>query len=350
MTYYDEVHIPEKYIIKHNLCLYFHDVCVSIFHECLENDQLKGYKIEENGRTSLEGIEQAEDVIDWLRSNEYEVEASIVLKRKIFHSLLGDFLSFVLESLKASEKGKTAVSYTLLRKPFKDNLFYLEWICTYGDELLSLIDAGDIDKYEIGGIRKFQNKKMRKILLEAMNKNEFKKLLNQLDDNYMYELRYDYNSPFGLELMWNKANHLVTTAKSIRTIDFNNIFLTEDDFINRWDYYYGKLPTLMLYSTGVVIKLYEELFEPIPYITKLYNNIFLETKWFSSIKEDVGKEYIEEILCDNEIPLYCDECEEVTNIDINRIKEIQYDWGIKCDHCNGYISLSKYQFIEEVID
>ena len=58
----------------------------------------------------------------------------------------------------------------------------------------------------------------------------------------MYNLRYNYNSTYSLELMWNKANHLVTTAKPIRTKDFNNIFLTEEDFYNQIEYFYSKVP------------------------------------------------------------------------------------------------------------
>ncbi|ARC68654.1 MULTISPECIES: hypothetical protein [Bacillus subtilis group] len=346
MPYYDDGHLPEKHLIDHNFCLYLHDVCLSIFDECMEDGYRMSYKIEENGRPSLKGLERTDDFFDWLRANGYEKEANLILKRKMFHAILADFLSYVLESLKASEKGKTAISFTLLRKPFKDNLFYLEWLATHGDELLSLVDTGKIEEYEVGRIRKFKKEKMMNILNEVMKKNEFKELLHFPDDNYMYKLRYDYNAPFGLELMWNSANHLVTTARKIRTKDFNDIFLTEEDFKERWHYFYTKVPLLLLYSTGVVILVYEQLFEKIPLSTKTYNNIFLLVKWYSRVDNELGKKFIEDVLADTRIPLYCDNCEKEILINKDQAFKVQYDWGLECEHCKEIISISRYHFVE----
>ncbi|MDY0406596.1 hypothetical protein P5G51_015595 [Virgibacillus sp. 179-BFC.A HS] len=153
------------------------------------------YTIKENGRNSLDGLEKAEDVIEWLKKNGYEKEANVILKRKIFHAILADFLNFVLESLKASEKGKTSISYALLRKPFKDNLLYLEWLISDGNELLHLVESESTDEYEIGKIRRYKRWKLKSILQQAMDNNEFKDHLHILDSKYMYELRYDYNAP-----------------------------------------------------------------------------------------------------------------------------------------------------------
>ncbi|POO76804.1 hypothetical protein [Bacillus subtilis] len=346
MPYYDDGHLPEQHLIDHNFCLYLHDVCLSIFEECMENGHRMSYTIKENGRVSLEGLEKTEDLFSWLRTNGYEKEANLILKRKMFHAILADFLSYVLESLKASEKGKTAISFTLLRKPFKDNLFYLEWLVANGDELLSFVDAGKIEEYEVGRIRKYKNEKIKKILNKVMKKNDFKELLHFPDDNYLYKLRYDYNAPFGLELMWNKANHLVTTAKKIRTKDFNDIFLTEKDYEERWHYFYTKVPLLLLYSTGVVIRLYEQLFEEISSSTKFYNKIFLLIKWFSRVDNELGKQFIESIFEESEIPIYCDNCESQTLINKERAFKIPFDWGLECDHCKEFISISRYHFVD----
>lgn len=348
MTYYDEdeIVLPKEFLNKHNLCIHLHDVCLTIFFECMEGNRLKGLQIEENGRKSLKEMGEGENAIDWLIKNDYKKEANILLKRSIFHSLVGDFLSFVLESLKASEKGKTAISYTLLRKPFKDNLFYLEWLNTNGDELLSLVESGSIEKYEVGMMRKKQNKKMRNILIDSYNKNEYKSYL-MFEKNLMYQLRYDYNAPFSLELMWNKANHLVTTARTIRTVDFNNLFLTEEDYYERWDYYYSKLPHLLLYSMGVIINLYEELFEKISDSSKTYNNILLSTKWFYNLDPEEGRDFLNDLLEGGNFPLICEECNKITLIDKTRYEEIQNDWFIKCDNCDDFISISKYYFIDD---
>ena len=47
MTYYENIVLPEEYLNKHNFCLHLHDVCLSIFFECMEEENLKGITIRE---------------------------------------------------------------------------------------------------------------------------------------------------------------------------------------------------------------------------------------------------------------------------------------------------------------
>ncbi|MBP1083493.1 hypothetical protein ACFFJQ_06890 [Bacillus capparidis] len=342
--YYD---FPEKYWIDHNFCWYLHDVILSIFEECMEDDYKMSLDIKEKGRASLSGLNDTNDVIGWLNSNGYSEEANLILKRKLFHAILADFISYIYESLETSMKGKTAIAYTLLRKPFKDNLFYLEWLLFNNEELLELLAENKLEYYEIGSLRKNKKTKMKRIITNAYNINEFQPILqnNKITSDFFYDVRYEYNKPFSLELMWNKANHLVTTAKPIRSVDFNNIFLKEKDYKVRWDYYYSKIPLLLFYSTGIVIKLYEELFETLPKNTKIYNNFFIITKWFSRIKDKAGKKYFLGLLSNGSLPLFCLNCKKVTAIDKDQIEEIQYQWAVNCDHCKQYISIAKYHFI-----
>ena len=145
--------------------------------------------------------------------------------------------------------------------------------------------------------------------------------------------------------MWNKANHLVTTAKPIRTKDFNNVFLTEEDFYNQIEYFYSKVPFLLLYSTGVILNLYEMLFEKISEESKFYNNILIKTKWISMLNADKGKEMLLEILKKLEaLPLYCEVCEELTEITEKDIEKVQFNWVIECQKCNQLTSFSRYFF------
>lgn len=336
-------HLPEIHWVNHDYCLYLHDLILSIFQECMMDGHI-GLKFEENGRTSLKGFEKADDPIEWLELNGYQFEAKLALKRKMFHAILADFLNYILESLENSRKGKTAISFTLLRKPFKDNLFYLEWILYDGDELLDLVNENKIEKYEVGSMRKNKKGKMKTIITNAFEKNHYNDMLRVLSGDFFYELRYDYNAKFGLELMWNKANHLVTNAKTIRSRDFNNIFLTEKDYSDRWEYYYSKVPNLLLYSLGVVIKLYEELFEKISDESKTYNDLILLTKNLSRTHDDDGKKIINATL--NEFPFHCENCNKDIFLNQNMTKEVQYKWWVTCSNCFEPISISKYHFIK----
>ncbi|MGG2113411.1 hypothetical protein ABFY60_23530 [Lysinibacillus pakistanensis] len=348
MTYYDDIALPKKYLIKHNFCLHLHDVILSVFFECMEDETLKGIEIREENIKDLEVFSEDSntDLIKWLYNNAYENEANILLKRRIFHAMLADFLSYVLEALKAAEKGKTAIAYTLLRKPFKDNLLYFEWLLIRGNELLSYVDNGEIENYEVGSVRRKQRAKMKLILSKSMERNPFLDLFEPVDKDFMYNLRYNYNSPYSLELMWNNANHLVTTAKPIRTKDFNNVFLTEEDFDNHLDYFYSKLPFLLLYSMGVILNLYEMLFEKISDESKFYNNILIKSKWISILDQDKGKELLVGILKKlDALPIYCEGCGELTEISEKDLDRVLFSWFVDCQKCNEPIPISRYFFL-----
>ncbi|MGG0889932.1 hypothetical protein [Cytobacillus horneckiae] len=351
MEQYEYYNFPKKYWRDHDICWYLHDLMLSIFHECLdeESGNKLHVKIEENGRRSLTELQDSDDTIEWLRENGYLKEANLLLKKKSFHAILADFLGYIYESLETSMKGKTAISYTLLRKPFKDNLFYLEWLLFDGDELINLIDENKLKEYEVGSLRKTNRKKMKDIIRNAYYVNEFRSSIlgSDIKWDFFYEVRYDYNKANSLELIWNKANHLVTTAPQIKSIDFNNIFLEEEDYINRWDYYYTKLPLLLLYSLGVVLKLYDKLIEKIPEDTKQYNEIFIATKWFSRINDQTARNYIEEIISIiGNLPFNCNNCGNEVLINDKRINALLNDAGFNCDGCNEFIFFARYQFVE----
>lgn len=335
-------HLPEEHQVAHDFCFFLHDVMFDIFNECIEDGELKTKIVERDNK--LEELENTADPITWLRSNGYSEEADTMLKKRIFHALLGDMLNYIYESLSNSEKGKSAVSYTLLRKPFKDNLFYLEWLASNPKELLELVETANIDTYEVGKMKKNNNPKMKGILRDAYNKNHYKEWfkLIEIDKNYFYKLRYDYNTPYSLELMWNSANHLVTTARTIRTEDFNGIFLESEDFKRRWAYYYTKLPLLMLYTLGLIIYLFNLLFEKLSSTTKTYNDLFIMTKFLSLDSPDMANVYIKTFLKQSNIPLLCNSCDRENELTTEAIFDIKYSSYWECRYCGNKINLAQY--------
>jgi hypothetical protein len=97
-------------------------------------------------------------------------------------------LNFVYESLSTIEKGKITVSLALLRKPFRDNLLYLEWLLGSSGEFIKLVNNADIDKYAIESI---DNNKKISIIKDAISLIDNKELFDILDENIYYDLRYN---------------------------------------------------------------------------------------------------------------------------------------------------------------
>lgn len=315
MSYYEYTYIPKESIEKHNFCLYMYDIYVSLL------------------------FKSKDDYINNIQC----VDENLNLKRKIFMSLLEDFLNFTLEALKSSEKGKLNVSFSLLRKPFKDNLLYLEWLVSDSDELLSYVVKGEINSYEVGKMRKAN--KIKPILNEVMLINPYNKAFENTEDDFIYNLRYNYNSPIGMELRWNSSNHLITQAPQIRTKTFNHIFSTSTDAIASWNYLYTKLPILFLYTLGVLLVAYEKLFEEITEITKVFNDVLILSKLTHITNQpnsDLIMDYINYL---KNVSYVCDNCNYRTDLNGDVIRGFLENNTIKCTKCEKKLDMAQYYFI-----
>lgn len=116
-------------------------------------------------------------------------------------------------------------------------------------------------------------------------------------------MRYKYNSPLSLELAWNKATHLVTTGRKIRSVDFN--FLNYD------------------FPTDIKFKKYN---------VQLVINKYL----------DMHENYLRDIIGPSEFSLYCENCKDYYYIEKNNSNLVFEEI---CPKCKKKIKLNKYFFI-----
>ncbi|MCK4431674.1 MAG: hypothetical protein KAW19_10295, partial [Candidatus Aminicenantes bacterium] len=89
--------------------------------------------------------------------------------------------------------------------------------------------------------------KRKEIIKEAIKKTRYGEWI---DSEFIYQLRYDKRVTFGMEKLWQKANHLITSYRFLETEEknINFIFSNPEDHISQWDYLYSFLPILLLYT------------------------------------------------------------------------------------------------------
>lgn len=192
-----------------------------------------------------------------------------MIAKRVFHSLLADMLNFIYESLNTIKKGKITVSLALLRKSFRDNLLYLEWLLAEPQEFIDMVYNQEIDKY---AIEKIEWNKMKEIINKAISQLDNQEFFSNMNGKTCYDLRYNYSAGNCLQLVWNKANHLVTTRRNVRSDEFNFIFLDEEIHLEYLQYYYKQVTDLLFYTYNIVIKLYEKYIHPVSDADKVYNN------------------------------------------------------------------------------
>ncbi|QDY27028.1 hypothetical protein [Clostridium botulinum] len=338
--------LPKKYWKKQNFCWYMHDVILSILENCTENDKMDT-KFKFRSELHAKDFEQTnDDVIDWLYKNEYTDIADNIIGKRVFHAIASDMFSFIYESLNTIEKGKITVSLALLRKPFRDNLLYLEWLLGNDSKnLIDMINEQDIEKYAIENITKY---KKRDIIKSAINKVKNQAFFEEMDENTYYDLRYNYKAENSLQRAWNKANHLVTTGKHIKSEEFNFVFLDKELYLEFIDYFYCQLPHLLFYTYNVIIELYDKYIRRISNATRIYNNSLILYKFIDLSEELKPEEYFYKDKKDL-LTFLCLHCKKPIRISLNgkEFNDFRNNWSFTCPICGEDINIARYIFLED---
>ncbi len=335
--------LPEKYWGEQNLCWYLHDVIMSIFTEIID-DNLINTKLSFKNEIDKSQLDESENVYEWLKETGRNDEFTKILCKDLSHRLLGDFLNYVYEVLSNLERGKITIACDLLRKPFKDDLFYLEWILFNDKKLSDLVYEGNIEKYALGrgGVSK---EEIKKIIEFNVNENRF---INKFSSSELkeeiYNIRYNYDSPNSLELIWNKATHLVTTRKNIKSTDFNFLYHNNIDYDNYWNYLYGKIPLLLLYTIGVVENIFDKYFKKISDENKLYNFTLIISKYTATVTESYEEADKFLNMINGSLNLPCECCDKIVKLKKPESYQFYNYWNVICPKCKEEINICRYFF------
>lgn len=328
--------LPDKYKFSHEYCLFLYQRLVNSIESCessgvfnhefpLESDEVEEFK-------SL----KSENLFIWLEQHGYQDTINILYYKKIIPALLTDFLHFIYEALECSRKGKLTVCYALLRKPLKENLFYLEWLLANPEGFMKSFDKGELKELKINQV--FKDEMKVKIIEEAQLRTEKEKWI---DPRLLYSLRYDKKANHGFEQGCQKATHLITTFKFLETeqSNFNFVFSDNKALDSQWAHIYSFLPMLLFHT----IQVSEALISNIAVREDSDGLIELRTLigfafWVKdsplTFGEEVVVKAIEQTL--QELKVFCDNCNNRVKFESNAILELYERNAItcKCGHTN----------------
>jgi hypothetical protein len=237
-------YLPAELRFSHDYSLWLHDGLAQIVVE----GQRRGLfetRVDLVDAVQREKFESAPHVLDWIEGEGRSELMAEVLLKAILPALLSDFCHFIYESLSCSRKGKLGVAYALLRKPLRENLHYLEWIVARPEDFLNTFYGGEPRELSFSHIG--DAARVKSVIATAVARCPSSEAF--LPD-YLFDIRFDKACPYGLELYWNRALHLITTKAPIDTErqNFNFVFSSEDDIAGQWALYYTHVPLLLYYA------------------------------------------------------------------------------------------------------
>jgi len=240
--------LPAHYRFAHAYAIFLHDLIVGQLRSGIEARVFNtSIPLSEQEAKSFTGL-QGEELYRWLEENvppEVLVETDY---KMLVQALIADFCHYVLEALNASRKGKLTVAFTLLRKPFQDSLFYLEWILADLPDFLDRFRNRGAKEVEVKGLPVERRKEIIREAVTALTES------HTIDPGFIYDVRYNRAEHYSLAGLSDKAVHLVTTNAHLLTApqNFNFIFSSPDEFESQWHHLYLVVPQLLFHAERVV--------------------------------------------------------------------------------------------------
>lgn len=241
--------LPDECINGHNLCFINHDILVQLLASG-EEQSVFWHRMYFKNIQEKDNFEKSQDLFEWLEKYKKIEDRKQILKTVVFPALLSEFLHFIYESLNTSKKAKLTVSYSLLRKPIQEVLYIFELLLVDIDKFTEQImtEPEKLYSQSCGGID--IHKKRISNVINILGASDL------FDPDYMAQLRYNKSTDDGFDGICNKAIHLFTAHKSIKTepININFIFSGSDSKLTQWYYLYTRLPYILVYARMVIEK------------------------------------------------------------------------------------------------
>lgn len=240
--------LPKEFRFSHDFAFFLHDMLAGVIVEGEKAGIFDvHFEFESEDEAAAFGSLKGEELWEWLATNDKTSHYELIYKQ-ICVALLSDFCHFVYEGLQCSKKGKLSVAYSLLRKPFKDNLLVFEWLLADPTDFIKKFYREDPSIY---APQKLSAERKLEIISSALQKTNSCK---SFEAEFIYDLRYNRTANYGLAGAWDKATHLVTTFEQIKTTpqNFNFVFRSREAEHSQWKSLYTSIPYLLFYTVAVV--------------------------------------------------------------------------------------------------
>ncbi len=220
---------------------------------------------------SIRGREQefeGVNILEWMKErNLIEPYRHHVLSHVVL-ALTADLLNFLYEALRAFEKRKFSVGFSLLRKPLKEHILYLAWVLADDADFISRFESKNYKT--LSGVTKDRQIELISNAISHLASSEM------FDPQVVWAMIYSKKHPYGFEPTWQRATHLVTSMGDLlKTEDYSLNFVFEDPRDDGYyEFLYSKLPYLLIY----VMQLSLEVFSRISAVNeKTYAHLVITT-------------------------------------------------------------------------
>lgn len=327
--------LPKEFHLINDICAIIYDQLTDLLANSSYDQYFKhtAFTINPELHQSIEDLSNGNThILDWLAQNNMNDEVCTTLTKHVSLSILSDFVNFLYESLSCAKKGKITVAYSLLRKPFTDELLILEQLLSNKEDFIQkFFYNGNPEHYDPASRSIKRNKKERDVIENAIQKLTLDRFLSP---EIIYNIRYDKSFANGMNGISNKALHIVTTDNNYKTLNqnLNFIFSSSPGYYEKHcEHFYFFAPILLIYSAAIADEL---LFQYLPEEGHKTEKILRAFKRFIaySFLHDKGDETLLDTLA-QVLRYQCEDCNHNKDIDKADYELFLRTGLFVCDKC-----------------
>lgn len=244
--------IPEGRWQEHEFCFHIHDLMVSMLIDMeSRNSGAVSFQLESDDEISL--LREADNILDFLaESGRSELERRAVVNHTSV-ALFADVSHYLHGALTALEKRKFTVAYTLLRKPLKESLLMAARMVADEERFFEQLksESASLD------VSSTKPEEKREVISDAINVMCLGHLFSA---DALCRSIYDHENVHGFAPLFDKATHLITKRRQIRTEDYNVNFIFKnpiDDDVYQ-DYFHLAYAILFLHALQIELSFRSE--------------------------------------------------------------------------------------------
>ena len=343
--------LPTKYRKRHQLMLYLYDILVDML---VKADKYQLSSLSFRFTNEINGEIDLFDELD--RQKDIDISEYVYIPH-IFFSILRDLNYYLFESLSCIERGKVTVAFSLARKPFQDNLFYLSWILVQPHDFLEKIQYGAPREYDVSnlkGKKEFVIDLFLKAKESIQYENNFLDFSKEiLNPELLYDIIYNRKAENSLTSVFDQSIHLVTKNKNYPTEKRNLNFIFSDDKIwdDFWQLFYEKIPYILIYLVEVAIAIFEKYFDIDSEIVIL-NRYIRNLKIIFALSGEENKELeniFDLLFSSDNLSMVCEECRKPYEFNAILVRELKEDYLYTCQSCGFIERLGQYYVSDELL-
>lgn len=241
--------IPKSHQASHEFCWYVYEQLAQML---IQHDASGASRVVSNSFRSIAAesgdVLSEADFIEFLKERGFNSECRHHLISNLSLALTADMLRFLHEGLRTIENCHISIAFSLLRKPFKENLLFLAWLL--GDEVEFLRRFSSNNYETLNGLGEAEQ---IKILEDAISKTITPDLFSPRD---IRDAIFSKQLETGLEPLWQRATHLITRqGRLLKTPDYSINFIFEPARSEHYyDVLYSWLPIIFLLIFQVTLE------------------------------------------------------------------------------------------------